>query len=132
MFAVSLLFAQLCPRRSPLHKEDALMARRVTTLHFESHALHWVANLPDEEYYPLLGRLKDQIPGVAKTPVGSDTAQKPELFGCVLVPIVVNNGAIPQDDAFQAMLMSMNLDARQISDMLDHHYKTMMTMRATA
>ncbi len=93
------------------------MAKQPTLLHFESHAIHWVANLEDEHFWSTLKRLRT---------MQEDGHENSGLFSGVLIPIFINNGRIPQDAKFQEMLKSMNLDARKISDMLDHHYKATM------
>jgi hypothetical protein len=122
MFVVPPLFRQLCSCRSTICTRRMLVAKKITLLHFESHAIHWVANLEDEHFWPTLKRLRA---------LQEDGHEKSGLFGNVLIPIFINNGRIPQDADFQEMLRSKNLDARKISDMLDHHYKAAME-RASA
>jgi hypothetical protein len=119
-----------------LHKEDALMARRkkvqrITYLDYEDHCCHWVPNLPDNQFWQTLERLRDKRPK-NEDQVGDESPKEPELFRSVLIPIFIRNGSIPQNPEFKEMLKKMNLSTRNINEMLHHHHDAVLAKQTTA
>jgi len=106
--------------------------RRVTFLDFEDHCCHWVHNLPDNEFWPTLERLRNHARKTDDDQFVGGEDGEPELFRSVLVPIFIRNGSIPQEPEFQEILQKMNLKPRDINEMLHHHHDAVMTKQATA
>lgn len=86
----------------------------------ENHAIHWVGNLSPHQKSLLLKMLtrlcpkhRDSIPELKRY----------ALCANVLIPIVENDGSIPQDAEFQGVLRAMDLNAWIISRRLHRLYR---------
>jgi hypothetical protein len=104
--------------------------RRVTFLDFENHCCHWVQNLPDNEFWPTLERLRDKR-SKSDDQADGENQKEPELFRSVLIPVFIRNGSIPQDTEFQEMITKMNLSTRDINEMLHHHHDAVLAKQAS-
>lgn len=105
---------------------------KITYLDFENHCCHWVQNLPDNEFWPTLERLRGQLPKNFESRSDTDKQKEPELFRSVLIPVFIRNGSIPQDPEFQEIIQKMNLSPRNINEMLHHHHDAALAKQATA
>ncbi len=92
----------------------------------ESHSIHWVANIPLKEKKQLLELMIRRYP---QYPKNKRQLWLYALYANVLIPVIENDGGIPQDNYFQDMLRAMNLNAWSISKHFDRLYSQLLKLK---
>lgn len=67
----------------------------IRELSYEEHVLHWVANLPNDEYLILLGYIWTVCPTNAETALRGRQLRIHKIITKILLPIMEEDGYIP-------------------------------------
>ena len=101
--------------------------------HVESHRVHWVSNLDDQKHAALFKHILNTCPKkIEGARLTRKQSRKLALYADVLIPVLENDGGIPQDEQFQDMLKVLGLNAYKISDILDYHYEAICNSATSA
>ena len=95
------------------------MAKKITYANNDDSALHWIANLPDDEYHQLWDRCLAQCP---KDPVTLGLIKKKAIHTMLLIPVIEKDGRIPQDEEFQQAMRALDISPRKLNDILEGIY----------